>query len=57
MSNDDCDSCRQLTYAGSVVSRTKDELRGSIVARANVGHVRLSTDQLLGTAHKIKAPN
>lgn len=43
------------TYAGSVVSGTKDELRGSIIARADVGHIRLPTDQLLSTAHKIKA--
>ncbi len=40
------------TYAGSVVSGTKDELRGSIVARADVGHIRLSADQLLSTAQK-----
>lgn len=39
----------ELTYAGSVVGGTKDELRGSIVARADVGHVRLPTDQLLST--------
>lgn len=43
------DGCRELTYAGSVVGGTKDELRGSIVARADVGHVRLPTDQLLST--------
>lgn len=48
---------RRSTYAGSVVSGTKDELRGSIVARADVGHIGLSADQLLSTAHKITAHN
>lgn len=51
----DCDSCRQPTYAGGVVSRTKDELRGSVVARADVGHIGLPADQLLSTAHRDKA--
>lgn len=49
------DGCSRPTYAGSVVSRTKDELRGSIVARTDVGHIRLPADQLLSTAHKVKA--
>lgn len=51
----DCDSCNQPTYAGGVVRRTKDELRGAVVAGADVGHVGLPADQLLGTAHNGEA--
>lgn len=47
----------QPTYAGCVVGRTKDELGGSVVARADVGHVGLPADQLLSTAHRDKAHN
>lgn len=48
------DDCRRLTYAGGVVSGTKDELGGSIVARADVGDIRLPADQLLGTANAFR---
>lgn len=55
--NVDRDSCGRPTYAGGVVGRTEDELGGSVVAGADVGHVGLPTDQLLSAAHNRKSHN
>lgn len=57
MLNVDCEGCSEITYAWSVVSGTKDELRGSVIARADVGHIWFSSDQLFSTAHKMRAHN
>lgn len=38
-----------LTYVTCVVCGSKDELRGSVVTRAYVGHIRFSLHQYLGT--------
>lgn len=41
---------QEATYAGGVICSSKDELRGSVVTRADVGDVGLATYQLLSTA-------
>lgn len=40
----------RVTYAGGVVCGSKDELRGSVVTRADVGNIGLTTHQLFSTA-------
>ena len=40
---------RGLTYVTGVVCSSKDELWGTIVARADVGHIGLSSHQYLST--------
>lgn len=38
-----------LTYVRGVVSGAEDELWGTVIARTNVGNIRLSSHQLLRT--------
>lgn len=52
-----CDTRGTPTYAGGVVSGSEDELWGPIVARADIGHIGLSTDELLRTADRTKTLN
>lgn len=45
---------QEATNAGGVICSSKDELWGSVVTRADVGDVGLTTYQLLSTAGRKK---
>lgn len=47
----------KLTNLGGVIGCTKDELRGAIVARADVRHIGLVRDQDFGTPEITKLKN